>query len=193
MLRRAVLLCILIAGVTAATASAVTYDITISDQRYADPLGRITDDSYTLVWHNAGPSPHSVTQNTGGKNLGLFDSGPIEPGGSFSYEFDYVGHYGYRDTFTGRRSYIDIGPAIVRNGRTIHYILGVKPVIPGYVFDVERKLKGTKTWDVVVNGTTESEVDITFDPGTWLVRARLRRTADNHASGWCRKFRLVIS
>jgi plastocyanin len=44
----------------------------------------------TVRWTNVGAADHTVTSDTA-----LFDSGVIQPGGSFQYTFNALGNYGY--------------------------------------------------------------------------------------------------
>lgn len=48
----------------------------------------------TVVWTNAGSAPHSVTSDTN-----AFDSGRLDPGGTFSMTFDTPGTYTYHCEF----------------------------------------------------------------------------------------------
>jgi len=76
---------------------AVVGDITIvqgaananNGQFYAPTIYNVTVGA-TVTWVNHDGSTHSVTEDNG-----LFDSGPIPPGGSFSYTFTQAGTYQY--------------------------------------------------------------------------------------------------
>jgi plastocyanin len=48
----------------------------------------------TVVWTNGGSAPHTVTSDTG-----AFDSGRLDPGGTFSMTFDTPGTYAYHCEF----------------------------------------------------------------------------------------------
>ncbi len=52
----------------------------------------------TVQWTNNGAAPHTVTSGTPGTPSGVFDSGPINPGGTFSYTFNSIGIYDYYST-----------------------------------------------------------------------------------------------
>jgi plastocyanin len=49
----------------------------------------------TVTWINRDPVAHTVTAGTRGNPSGLFDSGQIAPGGTFSFTFDQAGTYNY--------------------------------------------------------------------------------------------------
>lgn len=53
----------------------------------------------TVTWFNSGQSTHSVTSNTG-----LFDSGMVRPGQSFSFTFQNAGTYAYYCLFHNGQS-----------------------------------------------------------------------------------------
>lgn len=48
----------------------------------------------TVVWTNSGSAPHTVTSDTG-----VFDSGRLDPGGTFSMTFDTPGTFAYHCEF----------------------------------------------------------------------------------------------
>ena len=73
----------------------------------------------TITWTNHDPEPHTVTSSNdkvpdtsfmSSPQPGAFNSGPIEPGGSYSFTFDTPGTYKYADLIDG---YIT-GTVIVR-------------------------------------------------------------------------------
>jgi plastocyanin len=49
----------------------------------------------TVTWTNEDSVAHTVTSGTRGNPTGLFDSGDIAGGGTFSYTFDQPGTYDY--------------------------------------------------------------------------------------------------
>jgi len=58
----------------------------------------------TVSWTNCGPaSQHSATSVTG-----LWDSGPLSPGQSFSFRFTTIGTFSYHDTITGQNGTITV-------------------------------------------------------------------------------------
>ncbi|MCL5035815.1 MAG: carboxypeptidase regulatory-like domain-containing protein [Chloroflexi bacterium] len=67
--------------------------VTITESGFLPPSITIFKGT-TLLWINGGTQKHTVTQGEG------FDSGPIPPGGSWSYTFDTVGTFNYGDTNT---------------------------------------------------------------------------------------------
>lgn len=49
----------------------------------------------TVRWENHSSEVHTVTSGSGGSADGVFDSGNISPGGSFTYTFDETGTFDY--------------------------------------------------------------------------------------------------
>jgi plastocyanin len=67
--------------------------IGIKDNGYSKPdhwVGRYT----TIMWVNGDSKVHSVTADDGS-----FDSGPIQPGGSYSREFPKIAIHKYHDRY----------------------------------------------------------------------------------------------
>ncbi len=58
-----------------------------------NPASLTVDSGVTVTWKNNGASTHTVTSNTG-----LFNSGNINPGGTFSRAFTTKGTFGYHCT-----------------------------------------------------------------------------------------------
>ncbi len=61
-----------------------------SDYYSPDPISVVVGVNNTITWTNDDTMPHTVTSRTG-----LFDSGMIEPGSSWTYTFDTPGTYAY--------------------------------------------------------------------------------------------------
>lgn len=193
---------LVVAGALVATAAAAGTEthIFINDDSYTgNTLGSVNDTPALVIWHNIGSQPHTVTQNTRGGDLGLFDSGPIAPGGQFSYEFNFIGTYRYHDTLhPGFQAWLSISPTVapVRAPPGTPRTVTLSKIAPpeGYVFDVRQRLKGTKNWELIVDGTTEPQVTIVEDtPGTHLLEARLRRTADDRACRWSPRIGFLVT
>jgi plastocyanin len=66
-----------------------TQDVTIKDHAF-NPQTLTIPVNTTVTWTNADEMVHTVTSETG-----LFESGSINPGGTFSYQFKTTGVYKY--------------------------------------------------------------------------------------------------
>lgn len=95
--RRIVLLATLLAAMfgVVAPASAATRAISIVDDEF-DPKGLEVDATDVVVWTNDGSVDHTVTSDDG-----LFDSGALAPGESFSVDGQFSGTVRYHCVFHG--------------------------------------------------------------------------------------------
>jgi plastocyanin len=66
-----------------------TARVTMTDNRNT-PFRIVVPAGTTVTWVNAGLAPHTATASNGS-----FDSGFVQPGGSFAYTFDAPGEYVY--------------------------------------------------------------------------------------------------
>ena len=79
-------------GTTPATGS--TTGSTVQIKNFAFNPGTVSISSgQTVTWTNMDNVPHTVTSTTG-----VFDSGPISPGQTFSYTFNNAGTFEYSCT-----------------------------------------------------------------------------------------------
>jgi plastocyanin len=70
-------------------------NISINNAKYR-PKNMTVKVGTTLTWTNNDSVPQSVTSDT----PGLFDSGALQPGGTFSYTFSQAGTFPYHSTAT---------------------------------------------------------------------------------------------
>lgn len=89
-------------GLSGAASAAETVRITIpadaetlGDEAFG-PNPREIAAGTAVTWTNADDQPHTVTSFNG-----LFDSGPLDPGESFTYTFTQAEDYSYRCTLHG--------------------------------------------------------------------------------------------
>jgi plastocyanin len=73
----------------AATAQVAMKDISFQPKQITVAVGT------TVVWTNEDPTSHTVTSGTRGNPSGLFDSGDVAPGQTFSFTFNEPGTYDY--------------------------------------------------------------------------------------------------
>ncbi|MBI2849469.1 MAG: cupredoxin domain-containing protein [Chloroflexi bacterium] len=79
-----------LAPTAAAAPAPAASNIRVGDNLYA-PVQMSLPAGSTATWTNTGAFPHTVTSDTG-----LFDSGMLKPGQSFSFSFQTPGTYPYR-------------------------------------------------------------------------------------------------
>jgi plastocyanin len=80
---------VLLLGIAVASTSASDSNVSIVFRAY-QPAQLTVLAGQTVVWHNSGLGPHTVTSDTG-----AFDSGTLQAGGSFTYTFSTPGTYTY--------------------------------------------------------------------------------------------------
>ena len=79
----------LLLGVTSAGAQSNQQTVSIRDFSF-QPAQLSVEPGTTVTWTNEGNEPHTVTANNG-----LFDSGMLYPGDSYSVQFDGMGTLSY--------------------------------------------------------------------------------------------------
>jgi hypothetical protein len=138
-----------------------------------------------VVWSVQGSETHTVTDASG---MGLFDSGPVGPGGSYERSFVAAGVYPYRCDFhpdmTGSvRVPVGASPVVglTTTSFTIRWASG--PVGAGYAVDLQIK-RPRASWVRWRRGQVVTEGQFVPDrgPGVYSFRARLRGASGT--SGW---------
>jgi len=131
--------------------------------------------------------PHSVTDNSG---LGLFDSGPLAPGSTFSYTYVGAGTYKVLDSTTGHTGKVQVQmtAAPASGGTSTSFtITWASAVTPGAVYDVQVKRPGSSVYAAFRTGVTTLSASFTPDAGagTYVFRAKTRAPGGGQ-SGWSR-------
>jgi len=155
----------------------------------------------TVTWQlpASDTQDHSVTDTSG---LGLYDSGLLSPGGSFTYTFSAAGTYTATDSATDgsfkTQVPIQVSPKTGSSADTftVTWSDGAPPA--GDMFDVQVKAPGATAftpWRTGVTATSDSFAS--SDPawtgsGTYVFRARIRDGSGHH-SGWSPGRSLVVS
>jgi len=89
---------------------AVVMDVSISDSSYS-PQTITVQQGATIMWTNNGNMPHTVTADNNS-----FNSGTINPGGTFSYTFNTPGTFSYHCNFhQGMNGTVIVGSGDVNN------------------------------------------------------------------------------
>jgi plastocyanin len=149
----------------------------------------------SVVWTFPGARTHSATDASG---LGLFDSGLVAPGGKdFAYRFVASGTYRYVCTLhelMRGRVWVLVQVSHDRRPRgrpfALTWAIGAPPA--GAVYDVQLKRPGS-AWRAWRTAVTASGATMTPSrPGTFRVRARLRRSSGG-AVGWSPPTRFVVT
>jgi plastocyanin len=168
----------------------VTRTVTVSDSGYS-PASTTAKQGDTIKWSFAGASAHSATDSTG---LGLYDSGLLGSGSTYSYVFGVGGTFTVKDSASANTSTVNVPILVVPNAGTsatsfaVTWATAAAPA--GYVFDVQVEKPGTTafvSWQKGVgtaNGLFGSSDPTWAGAGTYLFRSRIRNVASGAASGW---------
>ena len=107
---------------------------------------------------------------------GIFDSGPIAPGATYSAVFPAAGTFAYRSTAPGAMTGTVIVPLSVTRSSGSFGVTWASSLPAGATFDVQYKAPGSTTWVAWKNGV--QTLSGTFTPsrnGVWSFRARHAR------------------
>ena len=149
------------------------------------PVGTLID---WAVPENAGQN-HRVADAS---KLGLFDSGTMAPGATFTCYFGDAGIFKTTDSTTGKKGTVHVGlGASPKNGGiadvyTIAY--GTRAPPAGYVEDVQIQRPGSGSfvdWKTGLTGTTETFA-ADGGTGTYQFRASLRKISSGARTGWAK-------
>jgi hypothetical protein len=121
--------------------------------------------------------------------LGLFDSGPLVAGDSFTFTFTAAGTYPVSETTLGTSQTVRVRPTAVlrpRWGAGMVKLTWAGDIPIDLVADVQVKRPGSTAFEWVIQGTHEysSPFEAGADPGRYVFRARLRNPVTGATSGW---------
>jgi plastocyanin len=156
-----------------------------------------------VKWTNNGPSQHTTTSDgvvdgSGDTGVGLWASGPLNVGSSFSFTFIAAGSYTYHcsiHTFMHGTVNVPMTATPKSGGTSTTFTITWATAAPGanLVFDVQEKAPGGK-YVTIENGVTSQSTS--FSPsttGTYQFRSRERNTSTAGASNYSPALKVVIS
>jgi hypothetical protein len=150
----------------------------------------VTDPSWqSVAWLTSptGTSDHTVTDATG---IGLFDSGPLPPGSSYSHTFFSSGTYPVTDTATAAAQTVKVPLRTTPSSGTISTTFSLKwaseTAPAGYVYDVQLRPPNSAQFAPFATGITASTGSFTPSSGTGVYRfeTRLRNISSGTSSSW---------
>jgi hypothetical protein len=132
-------------------------------------------------------SSHDLADATG---LGLFDSGPLEGGGSYAFTPIGAGSYTVADSSTGSLMTLRVPMTAdpvsggLQTTFTLQWASGPPPA--GCLFDVQIRRPGETRWSGWAVGTTDSSAVFAPDAGTgaYRFRSRVENPGTGAATGW---------
>jgi hypothetical protein len=160
-------------------------EINVSDGGFAPAASRGMVMGKPIFW-NVSAGTHTVTDGSG---LGLFDSGAIVAGGSFTTSFAAAGSYSILDSATRRTGLVTVGlkatPTTAPVG-TVSLTWASQEAAAGFVYDVQVLRPGSSAFADLAAGATAAGTSFSADAGagTYSFRAHVRRLDGGAVSGW---------
>jgi plastocyanin len=152
------------------------------------PTSRSPAQDTGVLFRFLGPSQHTVTDTSG---MGLFDSGPMPAGTTYTVPVLGAGQYRFacsiHPSMTG---VLKVGMVVAPSSGTATTQFGVQWAVDqapdGYAFDVQVKRPGTTAWKALATDTTAGQLSFTPDKGngTYSFRARTQVTSGTAATQW---------
>jgi hypothetical protein len=149
------------------------------------PVGTLVD---WAIPESAGSS-HQIADSS---KLGLFNSGSLAPGATFTYYFSDAGVFKQIDATTGKKGTVHVAPGLsAKSGSltdefTITY--GTRAPPSGDVEDIQIQRPGSGgfvDWETGLTGETQTFV-ADAGTGTYTFRASLRKVSNGARSGWAK-------
>ena len=143
------------------------------------PTSRSPAQDTAVLFRFQGPSLHTVTDTSG---MGLFDSGPLPAGTTETVGVIGAGQYAFACTLhpsmTGVLKVGLLTTPTSGSTATSFSIQWAAAPSDGFVFDVQVKRPGSKTWKALVTDTAGTSTSFTPDrgTGTYAFRARTQET-----------------
>jgi hypothetical protein len=162
--------------------------VKVQDTGFA-PAQATVEPGETAVWF-FGPGNAALHSVVDGSGLGLFDSGPKQPGASFTYRYISAGFYPVLDGVTSSTAGIDVpvkvGPVTGVATTGFDIVWASEPAPAGFVYDVQIERPGSTTFVDWKAGVTEERALFTPDEGigVYAFQGRIRSLAGGTASGW---------
>lgn len=171
--------------------------VSITDDLYSpqDAIGH--DIGKAVQWTNLGAGSHSVTDSTG---MDLFDSGPMPPGGAYTFPFVAAGIYSYQCTVVPAMTGTIKAPMVlspdtgtVDTAFTIQWATDAPP--EGFVYDVKIQRPRSTGWTLWQDGV--STTSTTFVPdsgtGTYSFKAHIRETSTGSTARYSAAQSITVS
>jgi hypothetical protein len=141
----------------------------------------------TMVWRAAAANGHSITlrDDTG---LGLFKSGSMAPGATYSFRFYAAGTYSVAQASGPARQRVGVplsaGP-VPSEANTYQLTWAARGAPFGYVYDVRMKAPGASQFTPFRTGVSSVTATATLSAaGTYQFEARERKSPGGAVSGW---------
>jgi plastocyanin len=150
----------------------------------------------TVAWSvpSADGEPHSVTDASG---LGLFDSGTLSPGTSFTFTLSAAGMYRQVDSETGHAGEVGVVPAAEpssgRKTTTFTVTWAAGPAAAGSAYDVQVRRPGGGRFVAWKTGVAVASATFVADGGTGTYSFRARLRGAGGTTGWSPSVSIVVT
>jgi hypothetical protein len=154
--------------------------VRVGDQGFSPDLIPDFDFGKQVEFDFLGPSTHSVIDSNG---LGLINSGPVAPGGTYLVKLPGPGNYDYKDTYSSATGTVKVSMDVSPRSGSIHttftvtWALGPPPA--GFVYDIQIMRPGSTKfvhWKWATTAPSATYVP-TRGPGTYLFQGRVTNSA----------------
>ncbi len=140
------------------------------------PTSRAPAQDTAVLFRFLGPSQHTVTDTSG---MGLFDSGPLPPGTTYTVPVIGAGVYPFacsiHPSMTGvLKVAVLASPSSGSPTSSFAIQWATGPAPTGFVFDVQIKRPGTTAWKAFATDTTVGQLAFMPDKGTGTYSFRAR-------------------
>src|SRR5690348_12010708 len=98
-MKKELLLTLLLLSTVFHVKSQTTHSVSMTSSNTFDPASLTINKGDIVVWTNNSSTPHTSTSGSGCTTDGLWDSGSIASGGTFSHTFSTGGSFPYHCTF----------------------------------------------------------------------------------------------
>src|SRR5439155_14572239 len=154
--------------------------VRVGDQGFSPDLIPDFDFGKQVEFDFLGPSTHSVIDSNG---LGLINSGPVAPGGTYLVKLPGPGNYDYKDGYSSATGTVkvsmDVSPpsGSISTTFTVTWALGPPPA--GFVYDIQKKDPGSTKYFHWMWATTASSATYVPTKGTgqYWFQGRLTNSA----------------
>jgi plastocyanin len=151
------------------------------------PTSRAPAQDTAVLFRFKGPSLHTVTDTSG---MDLYDSGPLPAGTTETVSVIGAGQYPFACTIhPAMKGVLKVGvlanPAAGSTTSSFTIRWAATPT-NGFVFDVQVKRPGSKTWKPLVTDTAATSTSFTPDrgAGTYAFRARTQVAGGGASTSW---------
>ena len=171
--------------------------VSIGDSGFSPTDATGHDIGTSVEWTNHGTTNHTVTDSTG---MGLFGSGTIKPGGTYTVPFTAACVYKYKDTLhttlTGTvKAPVLVSPDSGTTSTTFTIQWATVPPAAGFVYDVQIKRPGATAFSNWIMGTSTMSSSFVPDKGTgtYSFKAHVKKSSSGSSCTYSSSVSISVS